>query len=601
MIKRHFTALFLLILLVAFLIFININNKFRVVRTVITPTKIVLNSTDSKHPDAVDTYCIENYEAFSLEEDEDFISKYTKKYKLTNSDLIGLGYLAEEFAQKTLIDKRVSIKTGTKVSKECKDASIKIDGTDYGKLLGNSGFGIKNGEIINPSKFKQNLELARKQKLVVLNHHSNKYHTLDCPYGNIAHDRVILPQNQLPKDSIPCKYCHNSTPKKKLHVQKVPNIIQPPLQYDTGNITTYLTDYTKNLKPTNLCSTKACLRLLQEIDKSTTSIDMALYGYREVPQITAALKKAKDRGVKIRYIYDSYYNSEKNYYTDNEILINLSQNHRSDKTNSQTLSNMLMHNKFIIFDNKTVYTGSMNLSPTGTSGYDVNSVIVINSKEIAKIYTKEFEQFLNGKFHTAKIKSNENIRIKLNNSEIEIYFSPQDKPSTRIIELIKNAKSYIYIPTFLITHGPISEELISAHNRGVDVRVIIDANSVTSRNSKHAKLRKAGILLKTENYAGKLHAKTIIIDDTYLITGSMNFSNSGDNKNDENLLIIKNPTIAKQHKNFFLYLWTLIPNKYLHNNARPESPDSIGSCSDGIDNNFNNKIDKEEASCQYQK
>ena len=78
----------------------------------------------------------------------------------------------------------------------------------------------------------------------------------------------------------------------------------------------------------------------------------------------------------------------------------------------------------------------------------------------------------------------------------------------------------------------------------------------------------------------------------------MNFTNSGDNKNDENTIIIKNRDIAQFHKNIFLYLWTKIPNKYLEHNAKPESPDSIGSCSDGIDNNFNNKTDNEEEYCK---
>jgi phosphatidylserine/phosphatidylglycerophosphate/cardiolipin synthase-like enzyme len=142
-----------------------------------------------------------------------------------------------------------------------------------------------------------------------------------------------------------------------------------------------------------------------------------------------------------------------------------------------------------------------------------------------------------------------------------------------------------------------SEALIDAKKRGVDVRVIIDANSVSTRGTKHAKLRNAGIVLKTENYAGKMHSKAMIIDDQYFITGSMNFSYSGANKNDENTLIIKDKKIAEFHKNIFLYLWTKIPNRYLNKNAKPESPDSIGSCVDGVDNNFNNKTDKEESYC----
>ena len=599
--KNHFTTLFLLSLLVAFLTFLNISSKTRTVRSVISPTKIIID-TNSKNTHSNETYCIDGIDAFSLEYSEDFINKYTQKYNLTQNEFISLGYLAQDYAQKTLLNQKVRIKLGTNVSKECKYASISLNGIDYKKALENSGFGIVNDNIKNLDKFKHNLELARKLNLVILNHHSNKYHTLDCPYGNIAHDKVILPKSQLPEDTIPCKFCHTDKPKTRLikdnDIIEIPSIIQPSLQISNGEITTYITDFTKVLKPTNTCNTSACIRLLSEIDNSNSTIDIALYGYREVPEITSALKRAKTRGVRIRYVYDSLYDTSRNYYPDNEVIEKLASSYRSDRSSSQTLSNMLMHNKFLIFDNKTVYTGSMNLSSTGTSGFDVNSIIIIKSKEVANLYTKEFEQMLNGKFHTEKNIFTTNRKFLLDNSEIEIYFSPKDKPTNRILELIKNAKTYIYIPTFLITHNEIATELINAHNRGVDVRIIIDANSVTTRNTKHSQLRKSGIMLKTENYAGKLHAKTMIIDDTYFVSGSMNFSNSGANKNDENLVIIKDKDIAKLHKNFFLYLWTIIPNKYLHKNAKPESPDSIGSCSDGIDNNFNNKTDNEEDYCK---
>jgi len=257
-----------------------------------------------------------------------------------------------------------------------------------------------------------------------------------------------------------------------------------------------------------------------------------------------------------------------------------------------------MHNKFIIFDNKTVFTGSMNISPTGLSDYDVNSIAIIKSEQIANIYKNEFEQMLNGRFHKLKQCSKMPNKFTLNNSKVEVYFSPQDKPSIRIIQLIQNAQKYIYIPTFLITHKNITEELINAKLRGVDVRVIIDANSTSTKNTKHAILRENKILLKTENYAGKVHSKTMIIDDEILVLGSMNFSNSGDNKNDENVLIIKNPKLAKAHKDFFLYLWTLIPNKYLKTNPKAESYESIGACSDGVDNNFNGEIDNQDAYCK---
>ena len=296
-------------------------------------------------------------------------------------------------------------------------------------------------------------------------------------------------------------------------------------------------------------------------------------------------------------MYDEYAQNGKSFYPDNSIIKNLSHDSRSDCTASKTQSNYIMHNKFVIFDNKTVYTGSMNFSKSGLSGYDVNDVAIINSESVADLYKAEFEQMLNGNFHKAKQKHNKPNRFLIGNTTLEVYFSPQDKTSYRIIELIKGANKYIYIPAFLITHTNIAQELINAHNSKVDVKIILDANSVNSRNTKHGILRTAGIPVKIENYAGKLHSKTMIIDDAYLILGSMNFSNSGENKNDENLLVIKNSGFAKSHKNFFNYLWKMIPDKYLKFNPKPESPDSIGSCFDGVDNNFNGKIDKDEPFC----
>lgn len=602
--KKHLTASLLIILFIVFALFIHINSRTKTVLRVITPDKIAVDMNNDKSTDSNEIICIDGIETFSLEPDDKFYNKYSKSLNLSKIEMISLGYLAQDYAQKTILNSKVRVKLTGKITTECKYAKVKINDTDYAKILANSGFGLTNGIIGNNDKFKHNLIEAKKLNLVILNHHSGKFHTLDCPYGNAAHDKVIIPKNQLPEKVVPCKFCHNTQHEKKVFKYKkdknifnIPQIIQPPLQVTDGDIKVLYTDFTKHLKPSNTCNSEVCKQLVSLINNANNTIDIAIYGYSEIPAITQALKKAKNKGIRIRFVYDSNFDSSRDYYKDNKIIIDLADSHKSDKTESKTQSNMLMHNKFIVFDNKTVYTGSMNFSPTGTSAYDVNNVVIINSKNIAELYTKEFEQMLDGKFHTKKESVTQNNRFLLGNSEIEVYFSPKDKSSIRIVQLIKEAKTYIYIPTFLITHANIANELINAKNRGVDVRIIIDANSTSTRNSKHGLLRRSGILLKTENYAGKLHAKTMIIDDKYLITGSMNFSNSGENKNDENLLIIKNSKIAKAHKNFFLYLWTIIPNKYLKFNARSESLESIGSCTDGIDNNFNGKIDNEEELC----
>ena len=193
----------------------------------------------------------------------------------------------------------------------------------------------------------------------------------------------------------------------------------------------------------------------------------------------------------------------------------------------------------------------------------------------------------------------EKTKISLSGKDIEIYFSPQDKSiANAVIPLIRRAKKYVYIPTFVLTEKRVTEELISAKNRGVDVKIIIDALNASIRHSKHNELRQGGIQVKTENYAGKMHSKSMIVDDEYTIIGSMNFSNSGENKNDENLVVIKDSEIAKFYKDFFLYQWDRIDDKWLKYNVRAEGKDSIGSCSDGIDNNYDGLTDFEDLACK---
>ena len=106
--KRHITTLFLLILLAGFSVFVSINSKTRVVRSVITPTKLVIDS-NSKNTNSNEIYCIENIESFSLELSEEALKQYSKQYNLTTSEIISLGYLAQDFAQNTLLNQKVKL------------------------------------------------------------------------------------------------------------------------------------------------------------------------------------------------------------------------------------------------------------------------------------------------------------------------------------------------------------------------------------------------------------------------------------------------------------------------------------------------------------
>ena len=263
-------------------------------------------------------------------------------------------------------------------------------------------------------------------------------------------------------------------------------------------------------------------------------------------EILNALIKAKNRGVNVRIVTDSNPCGEDTYFDTYKLRKELDA--KSDN------SPFIMHNKFLVIDGKEVITGSMNYSQTGLSGFNSNNLIVIKSKEIAGLYAEEFNQMLAGKFHTAKVKSSQPRSYILGRSKVSVYFSPQDRVITsRIIPLVNNSKKYVYVPAFLITHEGLSQALINAKKRGVDVRLIIDATNSSSRRSSVSFLRNVGIPVKVENYAGKMHSKSIIIDDKYIITGSMNFSNSGEKKNDENTLIIEDNRLAGFYRAGWLF------------------------------------------------
>ena len=587
--KRYIVSILLICVFIIFAFFMTKIKETSPVLNVISPSVLQIDLNNNGKIDFNETVCIDNVEAPSLNitsNPPEFLKD--KSFK----ELVNLAYLANQYAYNNIFLKNVSYKIKNKHDFNCTHADVFINGTNYGEMLSDNGFATYNG-YINKEALHKNLK--EKLDLVLYNVNSNKYHELDCEFGKQTTKYTILPRTQLNKNAEPCKYCHVKPSK---HHHKVPENIAP-LKISTGRITMYITDFTKVSKPDTACSHEVCKLLVNKISNAKTSIDIAAYAWDNIPKINAAIQKAKENKVKIRFVYDEYYTKEKEAYPDKQIMVSDADEFMSDlKKSAPSLSNQLMHNKFMIFDEDEVITGSMNYTFTGLSGFNGNSILDIKSKDVAKLYKAEFEQMLSGKFHTEKVSTGTNRSFMIDNSKLHIYFSPYDNAAKYLVDLINNAKTYVYVPTFLVTHADITAALVKAKMRGVDVKIIIDANNTSSRHTKHNTLRNKGVPLKTEVFAGKLHSKSLIIDDKYTVIGSMNFSNSGNNTNDENLIIVENEQIAKTYKTFFLYLWNKIPDKWLKYSAAPESPDSAGSCFDGIDNDYDGFIDRNDPGCR---
>ncbi|NQU78507.1 hypothetical protein HQ545_01935 [Candidatus Woesearchaeota archaeon] len=52
-----------------------------------------------------------------------------------------------------------------------------------------------------------------------------------------------------------------------------------------------------------------------------------------------------------------------------------------------------------------------------------------------------------------------------------------------------------------------------------------------------------------------MHHKVLIIDNKTVVTGSFNPSKNGDEKNDENLIIIHDSDVAEKYAEEFLGVW----------------------------------------------
>ncbi len=545
--RRIWCIALIIVLFIFFTVFLAPKENKFYVKEIISPVLIVLDNGNN--------FEIAGYETFDPVFSEKN-KKLAQSFGLDEEEAFIIGKLGKYWAENILKGTVVNIYNDKLIYRRF----------NYLTKFKNSPYCIKNGSFCNESAGTKLIQTVKNSNYSMLDVNSDKIYPISKEYE----DLLVIRQNY-----------------KKNKPQKITASTSNKLNIKIKNIKLILSDYTVKLKPDRACSSDICQEILNNINNAQKAIDMAIYGYSSLPDIEQALINARKRGVKIRLIYDSD-NNGNNIYEDTLYLANIIQDSKSDINSAN--ARYIMHDKFFVIDNKIVITGSANLSYTDMSGYNSNALIVIDSPEAAEIYTKEFEQMYRGKFHTEK--------ISVHNAG-NIYFSPQDKTiANGILPLIKNSKNYIYIPAFIIIENKIIKELTLAKQRGVDVKIIADALNASAKHSKVKELRAAGIPVKIENFAGKLHSKTMIIDDRYLILGSMNFSYSGENRNDENTIILDDTDAAVFYREFFLYLWNKIPDKWLQGFPRAEGIDSIGSCFDGLDNDYDGLIDSEDEGCK---
>ena len=339
-------------------------------------------------------------------------------------------------------------------------------------------------------------------------------------------------------------------------------------------------------------------RAIDIINQSHKSIDLAAFELNSL-NIVVALCKAKERGVRVRVIFDdeSAPNNNKDLW---KVVSSLLQKKyeipmMSDagwpiihsKNNFFKGHNAFMHNKFIVSDYLTpdstddiVLTGSYNFTITGM--VSMQNVIVTQSRLLARAFTEEFETMWGGTgvapdtvkalFHQFKKTSHNTEADFPDGGRAEVYFAPmsKDKKRANLLEIVadvisKETDHDIKICAFSFSTGVEIDEAIREkfELKDLNVKAVFDKTSRTAYSlysamtldpkSRKPWTKKAEAYLAFEDR--QLHHKYILIDAEnpnpndipVVITGSFNFSKNANEVNDDNFMIIYDRAVVNQY------------------------------------------------------
>jgi phosphatidylserine/phosphatidylglycerophosphate/cardiolipin synthase-like enzyme len=139
--------------------------------------------------------------------------------------------------------------------------------------------------------------------------------------------------------------------------------------------------------------------------------------------------------------------------------------------------------------------------------------------------------------------------------QINVYFSPNGGCERAVIDQVAKARSQILVAIYTFTDTEIANALVSAKNNGVRIQILMDKGQASGSYSKGDLLASNGIQIRYSTGAGLMHNKFAIIDTAVVVTGSFNWTISAEEKNAENLLVIKSPELAKEYLKEFVTLW----------------------------------------------
>jgi len=229
----------------------------------------------------------------------------------------------------------------------------------------------------------------------------------------------------------------------------------------------------------------------------------------------------------------------------------------------------LMHDKFIVRDGASVWTGSGNFTNGGLLLQD-NNYLVIDSPAVAALYAKAFGD-IRAPGHTishTKGMPGGSGKVKVGNVKLSVFFSTQfteaENIETEVQKHLTGAKK-VRVMAMLISDPGILARLFAL--KKIDIKGILDPHMMQNvvrppkgkskldpklfwfESDKRFVAAPSHAFVQSDNN-NFMHNKVMIIDDKVVITGSYNFSENAE-LNDENMMIIESGAVVRAYTKYF--------------------------------------------------
>ena len=281
--------------------------------------------------------------------------------------------------------------------------------------------------------------------------------------------------------------------------------------------------------------------------QAQTRVDIAAFDLDALP-IVEALIALESRGIPVRVVTDD---GGTDASTTNRLR-------RNGISVVEDRRNAFMHNKFIVIDERIVWTGSLNYTSNGAYCNN-NNAVRFDVPELAANYRTEMdEMYEQRQFGPGSPENTPYPQLFVNGVLVETYFAPEERIAPGIASAIATAREEILFLAFSFTEEQIGEALLARAQEGIAVRGVFEATGADSPFSYYERLllaRLPNLEVRKDGNRRIMHHKVLIVDRELVIFGSFNFSSSANESNDENVVMVYDPEFASYFVEEFGFVW----------------------------------------------